>query len=109
MKTKEQIEELARIYVGYPINKHIDWEEERYYASDKVKRYEDYIRIYTGCQYHLKQELEEKTKQEAVKFADWLKNECYNYHISFNTYIWRKLDDDITSYTSEEIYELFLK
>lgn len=53
--------------------------------------------------------LKEFAKQEAVKFANWLKKECYNYQTSFDTFVWRKVDDDITSYTSEEIYEQFKK
>lgn len=79
-------------------------EAEKVYPTESYvndARREGYIKCYI--------QQAEKRKSEAVAFADWLKNECYNYHISFNTYIWRKLDDDITSYTSEEIYELFLK
>jgi hypothetical protein len=93
-KIKKQIEEEA--LRRFPEDEYDDeYFTERYYFKE-------------GAKYGYIQQAE-KRKSEAVAFADWLKNECYNYHISFNTYIWRKLDDDITSYTSEEIYELFLK
>ena len=90
--TQEQLIQEARL------------EAEKVYPTESYVNYarrEGYIQCYI--------QQAEKRKSEAVIFADWLKKECYNYHISFDTYVWRKLDDDITSYTSEEIYDLFLQ
>lgn len=98
--TQEQLIQEARKEAEkfYPKNTASHYSKSR---EDNEKKQKIFIKGYLAKA--------EKRNSEAVIFADWLKKECYNYHISFDTYVWRKLNDDITSYTSEEIYDLFIQ